>query len=224
MFQACRCRASNAPRSTGPDANPGWPWARARNSDSCHSGLGAFSPLEAQGDAGGVDAKRYPQERRHSPAGEPCARVAELRFKGDEVTAELCGRPGAELPKNASAALHQSWHLHGEPMATAELVQQNLGAIGLAQIAPVRHFDEKPETVGKCRIERLRPEILFLVVMVAIGGRIHCRPAIPQLLEFHPLHAPLVDYREELVLKIRPRAVEFIDETSASQIAVGVVM
>jgi hypothetical protein len=32
--------ASNTPRSTGPEANPKWPWARERKSDSCHSGFG----------------------------------------------------------------------------------------------------------------------------------------------------------------------------------------
>ena len=166
----------------------------------------------AQRDARGVDAKRGSQERRHPPAGEPGACAAQLRFKGQEVAAELRRRPGAELPKDGRAPLHQGWDLHRELVATAELVQQNLSALGLAQIAPVRHLDKEPEAIGQRRIQRLRAEILLFVVMVAIGGRVHGRPAIAQLLEFHPLHAPLVDDRKELVLEIGPRAVEFIDE------------
>ncbi len=152
------------------------------------------------------------KQRRHPPAGEPGACAAQLRFKGQEVAAELRRRPGAEFPKNGCAPLHQGRDLHRELMGTAELVEQNLGALGLAQIAPVRHFDKEPEAIGQCRIQRLRPEILLFVVMVAIGGRVHGRPAIAQLLEFHPLHAPLVDDRKQLVLEIGPRAVEFIDE------------
>src|SRR5258708_4510109 len=97
-------------------------------------------------------------------------------------------------------------------MRTAELVEQNLSALGLAQIAPVGHFDKEPEPIGKSWIQRLRGKILLFVVMVAIGGWVHGRPAIAQFLEFHPLHAPLVDDRKELVLEIRPRAVELIHE------------
>ena len=97
-------------------------------------------------------------------------------------------------------------------MGTAKLVKQNLGALDLAQIAPVRHLDEEPEAISKSWVQRLSPEILFLVAIVTIGGRIHRRPAIAQLFEFHSLHTPLMDDREELVLQIGPRAVEFIHE------------
>jgi hypothetical protein len=75
-------------------------------------------------------------------------------------------------------------------MGTAKLVEQNLGALALAQIAPVRHLDEEAEAVGESRIQGLGPEILVLLPMVAIGGRIHGASAIAQFLEFHPLHAP----------------------------------
>ena len=102
MFQACRCSASNAPRSTGPDANPGWPWARARKSDSCHSGFGDFSPASMHK---AIREAWMPSEvrkqSRHPPTGEPGACTAQLRFKGKEVATELCRRPGTEFPKNA---------------------------------------------------------------------------------------------------------------------------
>lgn len=84
-------------------------------------------------------------------------------------------------------------HRIGELMGTAKLVEQNFCALGLAQITPVRHFDQEPEAVSESRIERLRPEILLLVVVVALRGRVHGGPAIAQLLEFHPLHPPFVD-------------------------------
>ena len=78
-------------------------------------------------------------------------------------------------------------------MVTAELVKQNLCALRLAQIAPVRHFDQEPEAIGQCRIQWLRTQILLLLVVFAISGWVHGGPAITQLLEFHALHAPLVD-------------------------------
>jgi hypothetical protein len=55
-------------------------------------------------------------------------------------------------------------------MGTAELVKENLCALGLAQIAPVRHLDKEPEAVGQRRIERLGPEILLFVVVVALAA------------------------------------------------------
>ena len=48
----------------------------------------------------------------------------------------------------AVALLHQGRDLHGELMGTAELVDQNFCALGLAQVAPVRHFDQEPEAIG----------------------------------------------------------------------------
>jgi hypothetical protein len=93
-----------------------------------------------------------------------------LRFKGQEVTAELCRRPSAELSKNGCASLHQGRDPHRELMGTAELVKENLCALGLAQIAPVRHLDKEPEAVGQRRIERLGPEILLFVVVVALAA------------------------------------------------------
>jgi hypothetical protein len=118
-----------------------------------------------------VDAKRYPQEGRHAPAGEPGACTARLGLKGHEVAAELCRRPGTEFPKNGYASLHQSRDLNRELMGTAELVQQNLCALGFAQIAPVRHLDKEAEAIGESWIQRLSSEILFFVVVVAISGR-----------------------------------------------------
>ena len=44
------------------------------------------------------------------------------------------------------------------------------------------------------------------------GFSVHGGRAIAQLLEFHPLHTPLMDDRKELVLEIGPRAVELIHE------------
>ena len=46
-------------------------------------------------------------------------------------------------------------------MGTAKLVEQNFCALGLAQIAPVRHLDQEAEAVSEGRIQRLRPEILL---------------------------------------------------------------
>src|SRR4029077_16017111 len=123
-----------------------------------------LSGFDGQRDAGGMDAKRSPQQDRYPPAGEPSSCGAQLRFKRQEVAAELRRRPGTELAKNGNTLLHQSWHLHGELMATAKLVKQNLGAIGLAQIAPIRHFDKEPEADGESWIQRLGREILLLVV------------------------------------------------------------
>ena len=103
-----------------------------------------------------------PQQRRHPPTREPGARAAQLRFKGHEVAAELRRRPGTELPKDGHTPLHQGRDLHRELMPTTKLVQQNLSALGLAQIAPVRHFDQEPEPVGEGRIEQLSPSTVLL--------------------------------------------------------------
>src|SRR6202162_6248533 len=87
---------------------------------------------DGQSDVRGVNAKRRSKQGRHSPAGKSGTCDAQLRFKGHKVTAELNWRPGAELPKNGNALLHQTRDLHRKFVGTAELVEQHLSAVGLA--------------------------------------------------------------------------------------------
>ena len=127
---------------------------------------GRFLPgFDGQRDAGGMDAKRSPQQGRHPPAGEPGACTAKLRFKGHEVAAELCGRPGAEFPKNASAPLNQSRDLHGKFVGPRNWSSRT--SVRSASLKSHQSGTSIRKPKRSASAQRLRPEILLLVVIIA---------------------------------------------------------
>ena len=159
----------------------------------------------------GVDAERGPVEHGEPPARQPRAACPHLRFQRHKVAAEI-RRLGAEQLESRGRAGHQGRDIDRELMAAAKLVGQQHVFVGLAEVAPVRHLDQKAKPVRERRVERLGPEINFAGGLIIRRWGIHGRPAVAEFFQLHPLHPFFVDDGKELVLQVRPGAVQFVNE------------
>ena len=81
----------------------------------------------------------------------------------------------------------------------------------VAQILPVERIDEQGEAIRQRGIQRLRPGVILVAVLVR-RTRVHRRPAVAQLRQADALHPPLVDERKQPVLLLGLAAADLVDQ------------
>ncbi len=85
-------------------------------------------------------------------------------------------------------------------------------AIGGAQVGQRGQLDHVRESIRERRIERQRALVRVVRIGVGRDRRVHRRPAVAELRQREPLHALLVDHREELVLRLGAAARDLVEE------------
>ncbi len=221
-LEAVRDRAQREPRVARPRRGRGERLA-VRGEDlrladpPARRPLGQAEPQGREGRLPGLQDPRGPD--RGDPPHEHGAAARRAPKPGiveqAERVADVDGGGRVGLRDRRQVACPRRRHGHPEGVGRRLIDRSQVGhqqplLLGGGERPPVGHRHDEREPVRERGVERVRAEVR--VVGGVLVHRVHRGPAVPEAGQLDPLDPPLVDDREQLVLELRPAAVDLVEE------------